>query len=85
MSAALINTKVDEAIAAHEAGDTATSLAKLRSAKMLLSGIPDGKHEDQELKWDRNAIDSMIGDLKRQQGAKAGIRCAPIRYVNPTR
>jgi hypothetical protein len=84
MSIADINTKVAEAIAANEAGDTSTALLKLRSARMLLAGLPDSTAGDTSLRWDRSSIDAMIKDLQQQQTSASvsanGIRTTRIRY-----
>jgi len=85
MSAALINTKVTEAVAAWESGDTATALSKLRSAKMLLAGIPDTDAADGlGLTWDRAAIDSLIADIKQSRAAAVGVQRTKITYTGPT-
>jgi hypothetical protein len=86
MSVADINSKISEAVAAQEAGDYATALTKLRSAKMLLAGISDQRDAmGNEMKWDRAAIDKMIADLQAQQSAtlapgKGAIRRTKIVY-----
>jgi hypothetical protein len=86
MSVADINSKISEAVAAQEAGDYATALTKLRSAKMLLAGISDQRDAmGNEMKWDRAAIDKMIEDLQAQQSAtlapgRGAIRRTKIVY-----
>jgi DNA-binding transcriptional regulator LsrR (DeoR family) len=88
--ASQINSKVAAAIAAQESGDYATALTYLRSAKMLLAGIPNVAQESSSLQWDRTAIDSMITDLKQLAAAgssstvtasqRRGIRRTNITY-----
>lgn len=73
-----INTKAAEAVDAIEDGDYATALRKLRAVKALLITLPDGKQADQELKWDRVAIDSLIKDCERQSTA-AEVQATGIR------
>ena len=81
-----VNTKVDEAIAAHEAGDVETALRKLRSARMLLVAIPDSSTPDGgSLRFDRASIESMITDLQGEKNAASiasagGIRRSKVRY-----
>jgi hypothetical protein len=62
-----INTKVLEAVAANEIGDYATALTKLRSARMLLAGVPDTRSGNDGLTWDRASIDAMMTEIQQQQ------------------
>lgn len=78
MSAASINQKVQEAVAAHEAGDYSSALTKLRSAKILLAGKPDTEFDREKLIWDRNAIDGMISELKSLARRSRGIVQHPV-------
>ena len=83
MSAALINTKVSEAIDAQEAGDFATALSKLRSAKMLLAAKPDTKFSDEELVWNRDSIDAAIAEIRRAAAAKSGfVQVDAVKHLN---
>ncbi|MEM9588958.1 MAG: hypothetical protein AAGA03_16880 [Planctomycetota bacterium] len=79
MSASLVNQKIADAVDAQESGDFAMALAKLRSAKMYLSGKPDTKISDEELIWDREAIDQAIADMLRAKNASAGFVSVPIQ------
>ena len=87
MSIADINAKVAAAVAANDAGDIATALQHLRSARMLLVATPDSQGKDGlALRWDRSAIDSMIKDLESTRAAAAasragGIRRTKVKYV----
>lgn len=78
MSAALINTKVTEAVTAQESGDWDTALSKLRSAAILLAGKPDTDFDGEKLLWDREAIMNMIEELKRQKSTARGIVQIPV-------
>ena len=90
MSIAAINTKVSEAVTAHEAGDIDTALTKLRSARMLLNAKPNSTGPDgSKLEWDRRDIDLMIKDLEKEKSkslaaASGGIQRTKTNYVNPT-
>ena len=82
-----INTYVAAAVAANEAGDIDTALSKLRSARMLLVGVPDSaSFEGVSLRWDRSSIDAMIVDLQKQQTSatvsRGGIRRTSVIYKN---
>jgi len=85
MSAALIATKCTEAVAAWESGDAATALVKLRSAKMLLAGMPDTDAGDGlGLTWDRAAIDALIADINKSRAAAVGVQRTKTTYIRPT-
>lgn len=79
-----LQSKIDAAVTANEAGDFATALTQLRSAKMILAGLSDRKIEDLEISYDRAAIDAMIDDIKRAQNASAGICRTPVKFVRPS-
>lgn len=89
MSASDINTKVQQAITAQEAGDYAAALTYLRSAKILLAATPDATtSRGSSLTWDRTSIDQMITQLTAlNNAAKArragGPQRTKINYVNP--
>lgn len=88
MSAALINTKVGEAVDAIESGDFATAITKLLAAKALLSARTDTRHGSSELRWDRKAIDSLITQCRQEQAAAAvsnngALQRTKVNYVNP--
>ena len=87
MSASEVNTKVAEAVTANEAGDFSTALTKLRSAKMLLIAMPDAKKggdDGVELRWNREAIDSLIVQMQQQVGQTAGIRRTKFGHKRAT-
>jgi hypothetical protein len=76
-----IDTKIAQAVAAHEAGDTTTALLKLRSARMLMTGLPDmTRAGGAGMRWDRAAVDAMIADLEQSRAAGLGIQTTKIRY-----
>jgi len=85
VSANLINTKVTAAIAASEAGDYATALTMLASAKALLAAMPDRQIGDGvTLTWDRAAIDSLLVHFQQRSNAATGITRTKITYTRPT-
>lgn len=61
-----VNTYVDAAITAIDGGDWSTAHTKLLAAKAALVGLPDASEESASLRWDRNAIDELIEQVKRQ-------------------
>lgn len=86
MSAALINEKVTAAVDAIEAGDFSTAKTKLLAAKALLIGRPDTRHLSTELRWNREAIDSLIRQCDQQlsatsAGGLGGVQRTRINYV----
>lgn len=84
-TAAEINTKVNEAVTAIEAGNWSTALSKLLAAQALLAGKADSRTLtlNTELRWDRNAIDRLILQVRQQQGAGKGIQRTDLTHVNP--
>jgi len=80
MSVSDINSKISEAISAQESGDYATAIIKLRSAQMLMAGMPDAGSDGEQLRWDRAAIDRMLSELQRQQSASGGLRFTKIKF-----
>ena len=83
MSAAEIKTKIDEAVAANEAGDFATALTKLRSARLLLVATPDARQGEDELKW-RSDIDALMKSIEAEKRASVGITRKKIVHARPT-
>ena len=83
-TAAQINSKVDEAVTAIEDGNLPTAMTKLMAAQALMVGKPDSKFKTEELTYDRNAINQLIKNVRRQQHAGAGIQTSNIKYVPTT-
>lgn len=69
MSALLINTHADAAVAHMENGDWAAALKSLLKAKTYLATRPDSKTGVTELRWNSESIDSLIREVKQQQTA----------------
>lgn len=84
MSASELSTLIDAAVTANEAGDFATALTKLRSARMTLMKMPDGRAGEHEMRWRVSDIESMIADIERARSAAAGIRTTKIHHVGIT-
>lgn len=84
MSIAAVNSLVDAAVAAQDAGDYATALKKLRAAEMRLAVMPDTIGvTGTQLRWDRASISRAIKQLEGTRSAAGGIRRTRINYVNP--
>ncbi len=87
-----INAAMDAAIAAQEAGDYATALAKARTAWMLISGLPNSMFDNEQLQWQPTAVESVMKELQRlaNQAASSAtgdggiIRPVPIVYTRET-
>ena len=80
-----IRTKVQESVTAQEAGDYTTALSKLRSARILMAGLPKrSKHGENELEFDQAAIDRMIDHLVRLEAMAKGIQVTKVTFAKPT-
>lgn len=60
---------MESAIAAIDSEDWGAALKHLLKAKGAISILPNGGAGDASLAFDRNAIDSLIDEVKAQQGA----------------
>ncbi len=79
-----IRTKVQESVTAQEAGDYTTALSKLRSARILMAGLPKrSKHGENELEFDQAAIDGMIDHLTRLEATAKGVKVTKVTYAQP--
>lgn len=67
-----IESKVLDAIDADEAGDTERALQLMQQAQLALSILPDGKNEDSEMAFDREAIAKAVTELKKKNNARGG-------------
>lgn len=81
-----VNTLGDAASTAIAAGDWATALTKALAAQAQLSVMPDSEYGNPQtvLRYDRRAIESMIGNILRQQAAATGMQQTKITYARPT-
>ena len=69
-----INTRVEAAVTAMDAGDYTTAREKLETASVMLAGLPDSKKGNSELQWDREAIDKMLARVaERETRSSAGV------------
>lgn len=75
------NDKVDEAIAADEAGDSSRALQLIDQVMLLIAVIPDSELEEESFSWDREALAAARAAMSRRAAAKVGIRTMEIRYA----
>ena len=82
ITAAEINTRMNAAITALDAGDYATAYTKALGAQGMLAVKPDTDFSDEGLKWDREFIANFVKEMKQlSRGAKAStaITQIPVR------
>ena len=80
-TASQISAKVAEAVTAIEAGEYATALAKLLSAKALLVTLPRRSAKNgTELEYDAASIDTLIVEVRRLRAAGGGVRQTQVEY-----
>ncbi|MEO9590887.1 hypothetical protein [Rhodopirellula bahusiensis] len=77
---AKILARVDAAIEADEGGDSARCLQLVGQIELLMATLPDGKNEDSEASFDREAISRSLITMKRKHGAKCGVITEVVRY-----
>jgi hypothetical protein len=57
MSLAVVRAKIDVTVTAQEAGDFATAITKIRSAKLLLAGLPTRSRQgESEFAFEREQL-----------------------------
>lgn len=79
MAVSDVQSAISAAATAQEAGDYATALTQLRSARMHMHALPDIEKDGESLTWDRK-IDSLIADIQSAQSSASGIRTTKLRY-----
>ena len=91
MSAASINTKMDEAVVAIEAEDWETAFIKITAAWALLIALPDSQKGDKELEWERDTIKDLKDTVTKERAtattaAQSGgpIQRTKIHYTGAT-
>ncbi|QDV22919.1 hypothetical protein [Aureliella helgolandensis] len=67
-----INTAIDEAVAAQEAGDYRVALARIESAWMRICTMPDSEFEGESLTWSRDGIRNLMQWLQQRVNQQAG-------------
>lgn len=86
MSAAQINSRVELAVAAIDAGDFATAKRHLLAAKAYLSARSDIRTGmNSEIRWDRKAIDSLIAQCDQAGTAAAVATTGALRRTKINR
>ena len=78
-----INTSMDEAGIAQEAGDYATARNKVEAAYMIIATLPQrAVLENEELQWNADGIKTLLDYLTSRVTASSGsiLQSAPVRY-----
>ncbi|MEM9367513.1 MAG: hypothetical protein AAGD07_16090 [Planctomycetota bacterium] len=76
-----VTSKVSEAIQADEAGNAVRALQLMLQAQMAMAAIPDGKNEDSEATFDREAINAAVDRLQRKVNASRGVVTEAVRHA----
>ena len=79
------NDKVDEAIAADEAGNSSRALQLIDQAMLLIAMVPDSELEEESFSWDREALAAARAAMSRRAAAGSGITTMEVRYARESR
>ena len=85
----MLNSLMDQAVAAIALGDFSTAIARALAAQGLLAALPKLSRAagsgggTQSAEWDAAAIDNFVRRLRQQQGAALGVQSAPIEISDP--
>lgn len=86
MSVTSINSTVEAAVTAYESGDLDTAITKLSTAAIYLAAKPDTDFDGEKLIWNREAVQSMIQEIKRQRASQRGhVQVPVIRQLSTRR
>lgn len=77
---AKILARVEAAIEADEGGDSARVLQLVGQIELLMATLPDGKNEDSEASFDREAISRSLVTMRRKHTGKCGVITEVVRY-----
>lgn len=83
VSLANAKTKIDVAVAAMGSDDWAAAETALMQAEAELSVVADGRHGGTEMRY-RDQIDALLGRVRSNANATAGISTSKITYQRPT-
>lgn len=78
-----INTAMDNAVAAQEAGDYASALHHMETAYMRISTLPNTQFDDERLEWDRPAIESMLKYLQAKVASQTNTGAPRTTLIRP--
>lgn len=62
---------MDAAVAAQEAGDYRTALAKVESAWMRIAVLADSEFENERLEWSREGVENLMKWLQKRANAQS--------------
>lgn len=66
-----INTAMESAVIAQEAGDYATALKHCESAWIRICGLPDSEFDDERLQWSRDGLKHLLDYLQQKANQQA--------------
>ena len=66
-----INSAMDAAVAAQEAGDYRTALVRVESAWMRIATLADSEFENERLEWSREGVENLMKWLQQRANAQA--------------
>ena len=75
-----INVFIAAATTAIVAGDFATALTQVLAAEIAISGTPDVRHGEEEIRW-RSSIEAARRAIEAQRVGGVGLRVKKIEYV----
>lgn len=91
ITASTVQGYCESAITSIGSGDYAGALTSLMQAKAALVALPDSEHAQSRLEWDREAIDALMAECHRAQGAAlraahggVGLQTTKLSWAEPT-
>lgn len=78
-----INTAMESAVAAQEAGDYASALKHMETAYLRISVLPDSQFDDERLEWDRERIQSLLKYLQSRVASQTATGAARDTLIRP--
>jgi hypothetical protein len=73
MSVSSLNTAMESAVAAMEAGDYADAITYANKALAYMAVIPDSRHGSGEMRWRTSGIEAFINQCRKMQSSANGI------------
>jgi hypothetical protein len=84
ITAAGIESKVEEAITFIEAGEYSSARPKLLAALAMLSVVPDGRQGPNESTYDRRAIENLLEQVAMLERASLKMQFTKVDKKAPT-
>lgn len=73
-----LQTTMDAAVAAINAGDLDTAFTKALAGQAILAALPSGQIGGAETRWTPQTINEFIQNLRRARGRSAGVQRTKI-------